>query len=109
MSKPETITIDDVQYIRADIRPPVAGDVRIVILQRGWVMVGRLERDGSRCILHNASVVRVWGTTKGLPEIANDGPTAKTVLDSCDGDVEFHELTMIAALACREDKWLSRL
>jgi hypothetical protein len=108
MSKPETIRIDEIEYVRSDaVREPVTGDVKIVILQRGWVMVGRLSRDGDNCTLRNAAVVRVWGTTKGLPEIANGGPTGKTVLDHCEGDVEFHVLTVIATLACREEKWLS--
>ena len=40
------------------------GDIKIVILQRGWVMVGKFERDGSDCKLHNASVIRNWGTNR---------------------------------------------
>lgn len=110
MGKPETIRIDEIEYVRADaVRAPVTGDVKIVILQRGWVMVGRFQRDGDNCMLRDAAVVRVWGTTKGLPEIANDGPTGKTVLDRCDGPVEFHILTVVAMIGCREHKWASRL
>lgn len=101
-----TVEIDGVKYVPEGTQSePVTGDVRIVILQRGWVMVGRLERGDQVCKLHQAAVVRIWGTTKGLPEIANGGPTAKTVLDKCDGVVEFHPLTIIATIACREDKW----
>jgi hypothetical protein len=110
LSKPNTIHIDDIEYVRADtVRAPVRGPVRIVILQRGWVMVGRYERNGDYCTLQNAAVIRIWGTTKGLPEIANDGPTSKTILDKIDGGVEFHTLTVIATLHCREEKWSSRL
>ena len=83
------------------------GDVRLVILQRGWVMVGRFSQDGPRCALDQASVIRYWGTTKGLGELV-DGPTSKTRLDPC-GRVEFHELTVIASIAAKEDKWTAHL
>jgi hypothetical protein len=80
------------------------GDIRIVILQRGWVMVGRYYKKGSDCSLKNAYVIRNWGSTKGLGEIAENGPTDKTVLDSTP-EVNFHELTVIASLKCKESKW----
>lgn len=79
-------------------------DVRIAVLQRGWVMVGEYSKDGSRCFLRNASVIRYWGTTSGLGEIALGGPTDKTKLDWC-GEVEFHELTAVALIRCAAEKW----
>ena len=68
-------------------------------------MVGRFERNGSDCKLHNASVIRSWGTTKGLGEIAKDGPTSNTKLDPCNGLVEFDYLTVVASISCVEEKW----
>ena len=97
------VIIDDVEY-RAD---ESKGNIKIVILQRGWVMVGRFERNGSDCKLHNASVIRSWGTTKGLGEIAKDGPTSNTKLDPCNGLVEFDYLTVVASISCEEEKWKS--
>ena len=85
------------------------GDYKIVVLQRGWVMVGKLERSGSECKLHNASVIRSWGTTKGLGEIAGNGPTSSTKLDKCNGLVEFDYLTVVASIAVNEAKWVSAL
>ena len=80
--------------------------LQIVILQRGWVMVGRLYRRGYECELHKASVIRAWGTTKGLGEIASNGPTVNTKLDPCgDEVVRFHYMTVVASIGCREDKW----
>lgn len=79
-------------------------DVKIVILQRGWVMVGRYSKNGSECTLERASVIRVWGTTRGLGEIAGGGPTKKTALDPA-GTVRFHELTVIATIDCEASKW----
>lgn len=107
MSKPTTIRIDDQEYIRADQARQWQhdGDLKIVILQRGWVMVGRMERNGEECRLHNAAVIRKWGTSDGLPELATKGPRAGTILDRCSGVVEFHYLTVIATLSCDEAKW----
>lgn len=78
-------------------------DVRIVVLQRGWVMVGEFKQDGHKCTLDKASVIRAWGTTKGLGELI-DGPTSSTKLDPC-GHVEFHELTIVASLKANASKW----
>lgn len=101
----KTITVDGVEYA------PVLsdGEVKIVILQRGWIMVGRFERNGSDCKLFNASVIRNWGTTNGLGEIAKDGPTSETKLDPCNGVVEFDYLTVVATISCNEKSWKKEL
>ena len=79
-------------------------DIRIVILQRGWVMVGHYSKKGSECTLTHPSVIRIWGTTRGLGEIAAAGPTAATKLDPSP-TVRFHELTVIATIDCEVSKW----
>ena len=45
----QSIQINGVEYVPKSSQPYVepSGDIKIVVLQRGWVMVGRLERDGS--------------------------------------------------------------
>ena len=106
------VKINGVDYIRKDLvgkQEEIKGDIKIVILQRGWVMVGKFEKNGDDCKLHNASVIRVFGTTKGLGEIAKGGPTSTTKLDKCFGVVEFDKLTIIATIACSEDKWAKEL
>mgnify|MGYP000966116599 CR=1 FL=1 len=80
------------------------GEIRIVILQRGWVYVGKFYQEGPNCKLENAKNIRNWGTTKGLGEIAMNGPTDKTVLDDSP-TVKFHELTVVASLVCEDKKW----
>lgn len=82
-------------------------DIRIVILQRGWVFVGRFSQDGTRCRLDEASCIRVWGTTRGLGELVQ-GPTGSTKLDPA-GEVSFHELTVVATLKCEASKWAQHL
>ncbi len=85
------------------------GTFKIVVLQRGWVMVGVLERTGSDCKLHNAAVIRTWGTSKGLGELASNGPQSGTKLDKCGGLVEFDYLTVVASISCEESKWANAL
>lgn len=80
-------------------------NIKIVILQRGWIMVGEFSRDGSDCKINHASVIRKWGTTKGLGEIAQNGPTENTKLDKCHGIVEFDNLTVVATIECDGEKW----
>lgn len=84
------------------------GGTRIVILQRGWVVVGKFSQDGDECRLTRAAVVRRWGTSKGLGELASKGPLSETVLDSSP-DLIFHELTVIAMIECDEAKWENKL
>ena len=110
MGTPETIKIDEVEYIRKDSVPDkkYEGDVKIVILQRGWVYVGRFKQnENMMCELNQASCIRFWGTTKGLPEL-KDGPTSSTKLDYA-GRVSFHLLTTIATIDCDGDKWSENL
>lgn len=101
--------IDGIEYVKKSEQTEITGDIKICILQRGWVMVGRLERNGSDCTLHNAAVIRKWGTTKGLGEIAGNGPTKDTILDKTSGVVQFDYLTVVATVACKEDVWGKKL
>ena len=66
----------------------------IVVLQRGWVVVGNLFKNGQYFTLKNPAVIRVWGTTQGLPELV-DGPLSGTKLDRAKKDFHFHELTVV--------------
>jgi hypothetical protein len=99
MSTPKSITIDGVTYTPQQD----SSDIKIVILQRGWVMVGRWSREGDMCSLDDAAVIRKWGTTKGLPELRT-GPMSSTVLDPA-GHVEFHILTVVATIDCEAVQW----
>ena len=109
MSKTEIneVEINGVQYVRKDSICPVKefdGDIKIVVLQRGWIYIGRFERNGNDCKLHNAYCIRVWGTTKGLQELVN-GATSSTKLDKCEGVVEFDWLTVVHTITVNKSKW----
>lgn len=103
------LTLNGIEYIRKDsIAQPKSKeydtDVRIVILQRGWVYIGKFEKIDNLCKLHNAYNIRTWGTTKGLCELVN-GATSSTKLDKCEGVIEFDWLTVIHTISVNKEKW----
>jgi hypothetical protein len=107
----KVVTINGVDYIPKDsaVGKDIISDIKIIVLQRGWIVVGRFERTGTQCKLHNASVIRTWGTTQGLGEIAEGGPTSSTKLDRCKGVVEFDYLTVVLTIDCDTKKWNNKL
>lgn len=100
------LQVNGVTYVpKGSQKTEYTGEIKIVILQRGWVMVGIFEKSGSDCKLHAASVIRSWGTTRGLGEIAANGPTPSTKLDPTNGLVEFDSLTVVASICCNRSAW----
>ena len=79
----------------------------IVVLDRGFVYVGKVTVDGDWCCIENAKNIRVWGTTKGLGELVN-GPLSKTVLDAV-GNVRAPIRAVISIIDAKDDKWNSVL
>jgi hypothetical protein len=80
---------------------------KIVVLQRGWVVVGKFrEVSEVEHELTDASVIRYWGTTKGLGELVA-GPTSATKLDPC-GRVSFHPMAVVLKLDAEESAWSDR-
>jgi len=80
------------------------GEQVIVVLQRGWVAVGKLYRNGYYLELREARIVRRWGTTQGLGQLAADGPRENTVLDTAPAGLRFHELSVVCVFPC-SDAW----
>ena len=74
---------------------------QIVIAQRGWVFVGSVTRSENEVVIEDAAVVRRWGTTAGLGQLAAKGPTADTRLDPCP-TVRIHPLAVVAMMDCAE-------
>lgn len=79
----------------------------ILVLQRGWVVVGDLdpaEQTAETTRLTGASVIRKWGTKKGIGELALNGPQPATVLDPC-GVVEAHPQAIVMRVLCEAGAW----
>jgi len=70
----------------------------IVVLQRGWVVVGTPQKAPAGEIhLTDASVIRRWGTTKGLGQLAREGKQPNTVLDAC-GEVRAFQPAVVLTI-----------
>ena len=76
----------------------------ILVLERGHVAIGNLIDAGVIIGLDNAFIIRVWGTTRGLGEIAYGGPTQKTKLDPCP-PIRTHVLKVIMRMECNAEAW----
>lgn len=108
---PNSITIDDTEYVRVEshnlcAEAPLNNDIRIVTLQRGWMVVGRYAEDGDRVVVTDASVVERWGTTDGIGQLARSGPLSDSRLRKV-GTVRTHILAVLHTIDCDPSKWTS--
>jgi hypothetical protein len=87
MTKPQTITIDDVQYIRADSVSKPTGKRAIVVVDRGWIFAGDVTRENGRLKISNAVHVFRWESIGFDGMIANP-KSNKVVLKPLAHDVE---------------------
>lgn len=70
----EKITVNGIEYVRAE-----SGDIKIVVLERGFVYIGRYSESGDVATIHDARCIVRWGTSKHLGELVN-GPLPGTRL-----------------------------
>lgn len=84
---------------------PKGSTIQIAILEKGFVFVGKCYYSGPFLHIEDAKCIRVWGTTRGLGEIAVNGPTDKTVLDPVPG-VTAGAGSVVALIPCEASKWV---
>lgn len=108
----DQLTIGEAKAIAALFsvgNPPTASGedhgVQIVVLDRGFVYVGRVRTDAEWVYIEDAKNIRYWGTTKGLGELC-DGPLPNTKHDPA-GTVRAPKRALIALLRA-SDKWTAR-
>lgn len=81
--------------------------IKIVVADRGFVYIGHVTTDDKWCRIAKASNIRVWGTSKGLGELAA-GPLPNTKLDKT-GNVKIAMRALIGLIDVEETKWKSAL
>lgn len=74
----------------------------IVVVEAGWVLMGDYvaAKDGKPAHMTDASVIRRWGTTAGLGQIALTGPTSETILDPCGMVVFDNQQAILFVIKC---------
>ena len=80
------------------------GGFAIVVADRGFVYVGNVQHDGKWCKVTNARNIRQWGTSRGLGELALNGPQAETKLDDV-GSVSIPAHAVISMIDTEAAKW----
>lgn len=62
MSKPKTLKIDEVEYVRADSVPALRpnGNRAVVVVDRGWIFAGDVTEKNGRVRLDRAVWVFRW-------------------------------------------------
>lgn len=101
MSKPETITIDDVKYVRADSINQKADSLDgmkyvIVRTYSAGVFAGYLEsRTGQEVVIRNARRLWYWEGAASLSQMAEEG-TSKP--NSCKFPQEVNRIELLNAI-----------
>lgn len=72
---------------------------KIVVADRGFVLHGRVHRDGEYVVIEDCSTIRYWGTPSqntdsGLGFLARQGPTKETKMDR-QPTTRIHELQIV--------------
>jgi len=100
---PKTISIDGVEYIRKISVPGTDGNIKIVVLDRGFVYIGYVVIEDEFVVIRHAQNIRCWGTKNGLGELVN-GPLPETKLDPV-GTVRAAKRALISLIDVEQSKW----
>lgn len=74
---------------------------KIAVLTNGWVLVGVVEDEHERALVFSrAAVLRRWGTTKGIGELAH-GPLAETIVDVIAQRTDIERKNLLYSFECQ--------
>jgi hypothetical protein len=82
----------------------------IVVLSHGFVYAGDVTLVGEELVIGRPLNIRQWGTTKGLGQLAVEGPQKDTVLDRC-GNIYAPKLALIHIMSVADlarKRWENR-
>lgn len=82
---------------------PTSGVLSIVVADRGWIYIGRVEQEDDWLTILDARQITRWGTTKGLNELV-DGPTENTKLGA-PASVRVPMRAVITVIPVNAAKW----
>ena len=103
MTTPNTISIDNVQYIRADsVQPKPCGTRAVIVVDRGWIFAGDVTRENGRIKLSRAIHVFRWESI-GFDGMIKTPKNSKVTLKPL-ADVDMPESAEIFAIPV-DDAW----
>ena len=80
----------------------------LLVCDMGFVLIGDVfphPSDWQRVIVDHCATVRQWGTTRGLGQLALEGPQPETILDYEGNGVDVLRATILRAIPCNETAW----
>lgn len=79
----------------------------IFVIDMGNVIVGEFEMSDSDDMIavRDGKVIRRWGTTQGLGELAAGGPTDDTTLDPLHRTVYVRKGALLFIIDCDPEQW----
>lgn len=98
------ITCDGEEFELVPIRKTGEFPLQIVVLDRGFVYIGRVEKTVDGIIIHDCKNIRYYGTKCGLGELALNGMRPETKLDPA-GTVRANTHAVMHLIDCEESKW----
>lgn len=89
------------------VRAADCGEIKIVVLERGFVYIGRYHEDGNEVSIFGARSLIRWGTSAHLGELAH-GPTESTRLgESCTARARISQV--IHTIEVDQDVWVKHI
>jgi hypothetical protein len=100
------LSMQELRELMSESTSSAATDLgaRIIVCQQGWVVAGLVCQRGNEFVISEGVIVRRWGTTAGLGELAANGPLEDTKLDPA-GVVRVHQLSVVLQLDCNPERW----
>lgn len=77
----------------------------IVVVESGWVFAMVLEESPTHLSSSDCAVIRTWGTTNGLGQLALKGPTSETSLDRCNA-THIPKAKVLFVMECAPLVWI---
>lgn len=79
----------------------------IVVMRERFVLIGILSQsdDAFFLLLDSAAVIRNWGTTRGLGQLARQGPQVNTKFDPEGDELRINKLEVSRIIPCTAEEW----
>lgn len=104
MSNTNTITINGVEYIKADaIQKPIVGNRAVVVVDRGWIFAGDVERIDGRIHLTRAVWVFRWESI-GFDGVIADPKSSKVTIKPMPNGVDLPQGSEVFCVPV-DDNW----